>query len=79
MASSLDVVEIYVPLRNEGTAVVRPTKGVRLGETRYQVLARPDCSADQEEWEFPPGSIVEGRIERREGKQILVAWRRATE
>jgi hypothetical protein len=79
MASYTDAVDMYVPLLNEGTDVVRPTKGVPLGGTRYKVLPIPDYSADLEEWEFPPGSIVECRIERRKGKQVLVARNRATE
>jgi len=79
MASYTDAVDIYVPLLNEGTDVIRPTKGIPFGGTRYKILPAAECSADLEEWEFPPGSMVECRIERREGKQVLVARRRAME
>lgn len=71
--SYTDVVDIYVPLLNEGTDVVRPTKAISLGRMRYKILPTPNYSPDLEEWEFPPGSIVECRIENREGKRVLVA------
>lgn len=79
MDSYTNAVEIYVPLLNEGTDVVRPTKGISLGDMKYQVLPTPDYSTLSEEWEFPPGSIVECRIERREGKQMLLARHRASD
>jgi len=79
MDSCTDTVEIYVPLLNEGTDVVRPTRGIPLGKMNYKLLSTPDYCTDSEEWEFPPGSIVECRIEQREGKQVLVARNRTSE
>ncbi|GIW90144.1 MAG: hypothetical protein KatS3mg109_0576 [Pirellulaceae bacterium] len=79
MVSYTDTVDIYVHLLNEGTDVVRPTKAIPLGRMRYKILPTSDYSPDLEEWEFPPGSIVECRIENREGKQVLVAWRKVAE
>jgi hypothetical protein len=79
MVSYTDTVDIYVPLLNEGTDVVRPTKAIPLGRMRYKVLPTSDYSPDLEEWEFPPGSIVECRIENREGKQVLVARHKVAE
>jgi hypothetical protein len=77
MASSTSVVTIYIPLLNEGTSVVRPTQGVKLGENVYRVLPTQDYDPNDEEWEFPPGSVVEGTHEVRSGREILVARKRA--
>jgi hypothetical protein len=76
-ASSTRIVPIYVPLLNEGTSVVRPTQGVKLGDHVYRVLPTRDYDPDDEEWEFPPGSVVECAREVRSGQEILVARRPA--
>ena len=75
--SSTSSVTIYVPLVNEGTSVVRPTQGVKLGENLYRVLPTQDYDPSDEKWEFPPGSIVECHPETRSGQEILVAMRQA--
>jgi hypothetical protein len=72
-ASNTDAVEIYIPLLNEGTDVCRPTKGLPLGGMRFKVLPTADYSPEWEEWEFPPGSLVECKIEERDNRQLLVA------
>jgi hypothetical protein len=79
MVSYSDAVEMYVPLLNEGTDVVRPTKGVPLGGAKFKVLPIPNYAADLEEWEFPPGTVVECKNESIEGKMVLVARHKATE
>jgi len=68
-----DGVEIYIPLLNEGTAVIRPTKGLPVGEMRFKVLPTPNYSPELEEWEFPPGTVVECAIEKRGSREVLVA------
>lgn len=73
-----NLIDIHVPLLNEGTDVVRLTKGVSVGGAKYEVLPTHDYWLHLEEWEFPPGSIVECCIEKREGKQVLVARKLAT-
>ena len=75
--SSTSSVTIYVPLVNEGTSVVRPTQGVKLSENMYRVLPTQDYDPSDEEWEFPPGSIVECHSETRNGQEVLVAMRQA--
>ena len=77
MASSTSVLKVYVPLLNEGTSVVRPTQGVKLAESVYRILPTSDYDPDDEQWEFPPGSVVECVIETRNGQEILVATKRA--
>lgn len=77
MASSTRMQTIYVPLLNEGTSVIRPTQGVQLGENLYRVLPTQDYDPNDEEWEFPPGSVVECLVESRDGQEILVARKKA--
>jgi hypothetical protein len=67
---------VYVVLLNEGTTCVRPTKGIRLGPNIYGLLPTPNYDPEDEEWEFPPGTVVECAIERWSSEGILVAKRR---
>jgi hypothetical protein len=75
-AFSTNEIAIYIPLLNEGTDVLRPTKGVALQADVARVLPTPDYDPDAEEWEFPPGSIVRYIKEWREGREVLVARQR---
>ena len=77
MTSSTSVLTIYIPLLNEGTSVVRPTQAVKLGENLYRVLPTQDYDPNDEEWEFPPGSVVECVLETRSGREVVVARKRA--
>jgi hypothetical protein len=70
---STERVQLYVPLLNEGTDVLRPTTGVFVGPDVIRIEASADYDPDTEEWEFPPGSEVRGVAEFRGGRQILVA------
>jgi len=76
MGSSTSAVEIYIPLLNEGTDVLRPSKGILCGPNEVQVLATPDYDPTVEEWEFPPGSKVRCCPEKRGGRELLVARHR---
>lgn len=76
--SSINSVEIYVPLLNEGTDVLRPTQGVVLGPNEVQVLATPNYDPADEEWQFPPGTKVKCVRELRSGRELLVARQRMT-
>ena len=76
MGSSTSAVEIFIPLLNEGTDVLRPTKGLVLSPDEVQVLATPDYDPTVEEWEFPPGSRVRCVTEIRGGRELLVARHR---
>ena len=64
---------IHIRLLDEGTEVFRPTQAVDLGNGLFRILPAPDYDANDETWEFPPGSVV--RVEPREGSsgQYLVA------
>ena len=76
-ASSTNVIEIYVPLLNEGTDVLRPTKGRVVGKDAVEVVAATRYDPSIEEWEFPPGSRVRCTAEFRDGRTLLVARHRA--
>lgn len=76
-ALSIERVQLYVPLRDEGTDVLRPTTGVFVGPDIIRLEAAAGYDPDIEEWEFPPGSEVHCIAEFRGGRQILVARSRA--
>lgn len=63
---------IYVRLLNEGIDVSRPTEAVDLGEGLFKILLTRDYDPEDEEWEFPAGSIVEcERVQSAEGEYLL--------
>ena len=61
---------------NEGILVLRPTEGKLVSGGFYEVIATDDYNSDLEEWEFPPGTIVECKTEIEDGKEFLKAFRR---
>ncbi len=72
-ASSINAVELFIPLLNEGTDVLRPTLATLLGPGVFQVLPTADYDPTVEEWQFPPGSKVQCVTETRDGRKLLVA------
>ena len=74
--AAADTVEIYIPLLNEGTDVLRPTRAIVLGPDVVQVLTTSDYDPAVEEWAFPPGSRVRSVSEVRDGRQLLIARNR---
>jgi len=50
---------IYVSLLGEGTDVARPTEALDLGNGKFRILPTADYDPQDEEWEFPPNSVVE--------------------
>lgn len=67
---------VYVELLHEGTKVLRPTMGVPLGNMVYKLEKTKDYDPDDEEWNYPPGSVVRCILEDHESEQILVAKER---
>ena len=65
--------KVYVPLKNEGTDVCRPTRTVACGGMRFELLATDDYDPEDEVWKFPPGSVVVCRVEHLGGIMALVA------
>jgi hypothetical protein len=72
-ATGLNIETIYVRLLNEGTSVLRPTKGEHLGGMTYRLLPTEDYDNDDEQWEFPPGTVVKCIFEIHDGARIVVA------
>jgi hypothetical protein len=79
LESSTKTVELYIPLLNEGTDVLRPTKGLRLEADVCRVLPTADYNPAVEEWAFPPGTKVRCVTETRSDGKLLVARQRITE
>jgi len=72
VGSSTEV--IYVELLDEGTFVLRPTRGRRVGQADvFEVLATDDYDPDTETWRFTPGSVVACSWESHGGEMLLVA------
>lgn len=62
---------IYIPLLNEGTEVWRPVAAEQLNGVVFRVIGP---MPDDEEWKFPPGSVVTGAPKVfRDGSQGTVA------
>lgn len=66
---------IHIRLLNEGTLVFRPTLGEMIEKDVYKVLPTENYDQEDERWEFPPGKIVLVKKEKREDREILVAFK----
>lgn len=70
---------IYVRLLNEGTEVFRPVLSQELRPMVF-VLGADEYDPDDEEWEYPPGTLVCVEVHQFEdGLQRLVVSRRIVE
>ena len=76
MASFTSEIVLYIPLLDEGTDVLRPTKGIIVEPGVVRVIATKDYDPDIEQWEFPPGTTVRCASEVRGGREVLVARHR---
>ncbi len=66
-------VTVYVRLLSEGTEVSRPIQAQKLREGLYKLTETSNYHTEDEQWEFPPGSLM--RCEQREqhGEKFLLA------
>ena len=64
---------IYIPLINEGTFVLRPTKAEKINDDIYRILDIEKYDPEDENWKFPPGTIVRCEKEMRNGILLLIA------
>ncbi len=69
------MVEIYVALLNEGTAVWRPVKAEQISEGVFRILPENDYDPSIEDWEFLPGTIVQCEFKKLNSGAALVAVR----
>ncbi|MBY0406770.1 MAG: hypothetical protein K2Q01_03700 [Rickettsiales bacterium] len=66
-------VEIYIQILGDEEGTLRPTQAVALDDNRYKVLPIPNYEQADEEWEFPPGTIVSCETRSYRGKNYLLA------
>lgn len=69
---------IYIRLLNEGTIVYRPVEATYIGKSHYRLREDIQYDSSDEEWEFPPGTIVECKPETHGDKEIFVAIHRVS-
>lgn len=65
--------QIYIQLLDEGTRVFRPTNALILEGGRFRVLPTPNYNPNNENWEFPPGTVVICETVTKQGKTFLYA------
>jgi hypothetical protein len=75
MASSTE--EIHIRLLDEGVDVWRPTQGLRVGPMTFKVLPTAKYNAEDEKWEFVPGTVVVCERRTLSEGPVMVAVRRA--
>lgn len=68
-----NTVKIYIPLLEEGSATIRGTQAIPLGEGLYKVLPATDYDPDDEIWEFLPDSVVRCEDKLNFGERIILA------
>jgi len=64
---------IYIPLKNEGVEVFRPTEAMAFGDGYYTVLPTPHYDPADEEWQFLPDTIVKGEWRKNGSNECLYA------
>lgn len=64
---------IYVALLDEGVDVWRPVPAHQADDQTYVILRPDGYDPTEENWEFPPGSIVKVRSRRVSDGTILAA------
>jgi len=69
--------EVYLSVFDEGTPVWRPVPAWKIDASTYIVLRPADYDPEDENWEFPPGSIVTCESRKTSKGTILAAVRRA--
>jgi hypothetical protein len=69
--TDMKTVQIYMPLKDEGSPTVRPVDAESQDGDIYRILSTQ--VDDTEVWEFPTGSLVRCRIETWSAREVLVA------
>lgn len=64
---------IYIKLLDENINVWRPTEGVLIGDSIFEILPTENYNPEDEHWEFLPGNTVRCVKEFHNGRKILVA------
>ena len=72
-ASNTEMATIYIRLLDEGIDVFRPTSAEPSQDGFFKVLPTANYDAQDEKWEFVPGSLVGCEKRKLEGEEVLVA------
>ena len=67
---------IYIPLKNEGVDVFRPTEAMAFGDGYYKVLPTPHYDPTDEDWQFVPETVVMGEWRKNGFDEYLYAVER---
>ncbi|HEX8521983.1 MAG TPA: hypothetical protein VF669_06980 [Tepidisphaeraceae bacterium] len=70
--------EIDIALLDEDVNVWRPAPAWKIGPSTFIVLRPDDYDPEDEQWEFPPGSVVIGELRQTSEGSRLTAVRAAT-
>jgi len=65
--------QIYIPLLDEGTSVIRPTEGKHIKDNIFLLLPTNNYDPSSESWMFPPGATVQCKREVWGNKEVWVA------
>lgn len=74
--SDTKTTRVFVRLLDEGTDVSRPVEALALGDGLFKILPTPNYDAQDETWEFPPGSVVRTEIHTDQTGDYLLAVQR---
>jgi hypothetical protein len=67
------MINVYVRLLGEGVEVYRPVGASRVSTTTYILGSAALYDPGDEEWEFPPGSLINVQERALDGDVVLVA------
>jgi hypothetical protein len=68
------MIQIHIPLLNEGTDVWRPASAEYIRENVYRIAGK---APEDEQWKFSPGQLVRCRQQKLSGGDYLVAYETA--
>lgn len=72
-----EMTEIHVRLLNEGVDTVKRVPARALDNNEYRIILPEDYDAEDEEWEFTPGTIVRcEEVENGWAEPLILQWRR---
>ena len=70
------IVQIYMPLLDEGVDTWRPVQAEHLHDNVYRILKKPG-DLDDETWQFEPGDVVLCEMVESSDGRILAATQKA--
>jgi hypothetical protein len=73
LGTKFEMRNIYVRLLGEGVEVYRPVRASMVSTTTYILGGTDVYDPEDEEWEFPPGSLVNVQERTLNGEIVLVA------